>query len=178
MKRILLVLMTIVFAACSSSDDNDIETFDAFVKADINGETMTFNYGPNSVAAAITSTNAGASTIYAFGMGASTDGVSNNSVTTSIAVTLIMDNPDDISAGATFNYPADLLGGSYSYEDESGSTTIDGDETVSATMTITAVDVANEKISGTFSYVTVDENTSVNYTVSNGIFSNIPFYIN
>lgn len=180
MKKILICLIAITLVCCDSAQD-EIENqldIEGTVKADINGQTKTFTFGPNSVAAAITSTDAGPTTIYAFGLGASTDGISDNSETTAIAVTLIMDNPDVITAGATFTYPTDLVGGTYTFENENESITIDGDETISATLNITAVDIAGEKISGTFSYVTVDEDTNETYTISNGIFTNIPFFIN
>lgn len=177
MKKLLICLTAFALLSCDIEDEIANILGDGTVTADINGQTKTFEFGPNSVAAAITSSEAGPTTIYAFGLGASSDGVSNNSETTSIGVTLIMDSPDVIVAGATFTYPNDLVGGSYSYEDENGSTTTDADNNTSATLSITAVDVAGERISGTFSYVVIDDDTNVTYTVSNGSFNNIPFYI-
>jgi len=178
MKKLLICITAFALLSCDVEEEIANLLGDGTVKADINGQTKTFTFGPNSVAAAITSSDSGPTTVYAFGMGASSDGVSNNSETTSIAVTLIMDNPNVIVAGATFTYPDDLLGGSYSYEDENGSTTIDAESNTSATLHISAVDVAGERISGTFSYVAIDEDTNVTYIVSNGSFNNIPFYIN
>jgi hypothetical protein len=178
MKKIAIVFIALFLINCNSSDDTNDNVFDAFVQADINGETIRFNFGENSLGAALTTSSFGSNTIYGFGIGASTDGVSDNTETTSIGLALILDNPDVIMAGATFNYPTDLLSGTYTYENSNTSTTIDGDGTVSATLTINAFDLDQEKMSGTFSYVTVDENTNTTYTVSNGVFSNIPYFIN
>ncbi|WP_282032254.1 hypothetical protein [Winogradskyella eximia] len=178
MKKLLVCLFAITMVSCDVEEEIANILGDGTVRADVNGETKTFTFGQNSVAAAITSSNSGPNTIYAFGMGASTDGISDNSETTAIAVTLLMDNPDVIVAGASFSYPNDLLGGTYTFEDENGSTNIDGDESTSANLNITSVDIAGERISGTFSFVTIDSDTNTTYTVSNGSFTNIPFYIN
>lgn len=178
MKKLLICLFSIILVSCDVEEEIANILGDGTVKADVNGETKTFNFGQNSVAAAITSSDSGPATIYAFGMAASTDGISDNSETTAIGVVLVIDDPNAIVAGASFSYPNDLLGGTYTYEDENGSSTIDGDDSTSANLSITSVDVEAERISGTFSFVTVDSNTGITYTVSNGSFTNIPFYIN
>ncbi len=178
-KKLLLCLFAIALISCDVEDEIiSLLGEDGTVKADINGQTKTFTFGQNSVAAAITSGDSGPISVYVFGLAASTDGVSDNSETTAIGVTLIMDNPDVIVAGASFTFPADAVGGTYTFEDENGSTTIDADETVSATLSISAVDVLGERISGTFSYVAFDPDTNTTYTVGNGSFTNIPFFIN
>lgn len=178
MKKLLILLCAISLVGCDTDEIISQIAGDGTVKADINGQTKTWEFGPNSVGATMTTSQQGSVTFYSFGIGASSDGVSNNNETTAIAITLISDSPIEIVSGATFTYPADLLGGSYTYENEDGSTTIDADESVSATLNISSVDISGGKMSGTFSYETIDEDTSLTYTVSNGTFTNIPFYSN
>jgi len=178
MKKITVILMALFLTTCSGEDDSTDNVFDAFIQADINGETIRFNFGENSLGAALTTSSFGSTMIYGFGIGASTDGVSNNTETTSIGLALILEDPDAIATGATFNYPTDLLSGTYTFENENSSVSIDGDETISATLTINTLDLEEEKMSGTFSYVTRDSNNDITYTVSNGMFSNIPYWIN
>lgn len=177
MKKVLLCLISISILSCDIKDKIISQVGDGTVKATINGQTKTWSFGPNSVGASITSSDTGVGIVYGFGLAANSDGVSDNSESTSIAITIIKDNPDFIVSGATFSYPEDLIEGFYTYENEDESNVIDGDVTSSATMTITSYDEANGRITGTFNFVTVDENTNIIYTVSNGSFTDIPFYI-
>jgi hypothetical protein len=177
MRKILLCIFTLSLLACDT-DEIISQLFDGTVKADINGQSKTWEFGPNSVGATMTTVQEDSITVYSFGLAASSDGVSNNNETTTIAITIISDTPISIVSGATFTYPADLIGGTYSYDNEDGSVSIDGDDSVSATLHISSVNSSGSEISGTFSFETVDGDTGTTYTVSNGTFTNIPFYNN
>ncbi|WP_299100843.1 hypothetical protein [uncultured Winogradskyella sp.] len=173
MKKILICLLAITLASCDT-DEIISQLGEGTVQADINGETKTWEFGPNSLGAVLTSQMAGSEVLYALGIAASTDGVSDNSVSRSIGIVVFVDSPDAIFSGASFNTPSDLVLGTYSYEN--GTTIIDADQTVSATLYISSVDASGEKMSGTFSYETTDEDTNTTYSISNGSFTDIPYH--
>lgn len=178
MKKLLIFILSTVLISCSGSDDDATTLLNSYLKADINGETKTFNVGPNSVAAAISGSSVGSDMIYVFGLGATTDGISDNSETTSLSMVLLIENPDVIVAGASFNSSDDGLSAGYFYNLENEDPSIDADETLTANLSISAIDLEDERISGSFSFSVRDPNTNETYTVSNGIFNAIPFVPN
>ncbi|NRD19811.1 hypothetical protein HNV08_07095 [Winogradskyella eckloniae] len=175
MKKILFCLFALVLASCDTEDIIS-QLVEGTVKADINGQTHTWNFGVNSLGAVITSETAGTETIYALGVAASTDGVSDNSETKSIGIVVFIDHPDDVVAGASFSTPSDIVLGTYAYDNEAGTSSIDADQTLSATLNIASVNDSEGTISGTFNYETTDEDTGITYTISNGSFTDIPYH--
>ncbi|WP_299107413.1 DUF6252 family protein [uncultured Winogradskyella sp.] len=177
MKKIVLFLLAITLISCDVEDAVNQFIEDAgVVKADINGVTKTWEFGPNSLGALLSTESVGTETIYAFSVAASTDGVSDNSETTAIGVVVFIDSPEDIISGATFTSSADLIVGSYAFESDNSTTNIDADQTVSATLHISAINASAETISGTFSFKTTDDDTNITYNITNGSFSEIPYY--
>lgn len=175
MKKIFICLLAITLASCDT-EDSASQVFDGSVSADINGETHIWQFGPNSLGATLASESVGAETINAFSVVASTDGVSDNSESKSIGVVVFIDSAAEIVSGATFTSSVDLLVASYAFESTNSTLTIDADQTVSATLYISSVNTSNDIISGTFSFEAIDEDTNITYHITNGSFSDIPYY--
>lgn len=177
MKKLALFLLVITLVSCDVEDAvNQFIEDEGTVKADIDGVTKTWQFGPNSLGAILSTESVGAETIYAFSVAASTDGVSDNSETTTIGIVVFIDSPEAIISGATFTSSTDLLVGSYAFESSNSAIIIDADQTVSATMQISSVNASDETISGTFSFKTTDDDTNITYNITNGSFSEIPYY--
>lgn len=177
MKRILIFISAILVASCNSSDDSDIDLFNAFLKADINGETKTFNVGPNSVAAAISGSTVGSEVFYVFGLGVTTDGISDNSESTNLSMIARIVSPNDIVSGVSFSSENEELSAGYFFETNNSVSVINANKTISANLNISSVDSNNNLISGTFNFSVLDESTDITYTITDGVFSNIPFAV-
>lgn len=177
MKKILICLMAITFFGCDIEEEiiDQLIQEEGYVEVTINGQTRVFDYAPGLVGASLTSTETSIGLIHGFAFVAlDPDSIINNSEVTHVGMTLTVESPDAIIAGTTFNYPTNQLSGFYGYENGEG-IDIDTDETLSASLTITAINTGDETISGTFGYVVKEGFTGNTYTISNGSFTNIPF---
>ncbi|MUU78300.1 hypothetical protein [Winogradskyella endarachnes] len=175
MKKIFICILAIILTSCDTEDIVS-QFVDGSVSADINGETQTWQFGPNALGAIINSESVGTETVYTFSVVASTDGVSDNSESKSIGVVVFIDSPANIVSGATFNSSTDLLVASYAFESTNSTLSIDADHTVSATLQISNINLSDETISGIFSFEVIDETTAITYNITNGSFTNIPYY--
>ncbi|MFK7832477.1 MAG: hypothetical protein AB8B52_04300 [Winogradskyella sp.] len=180
MKKILLCLIAIGLTSCNLEDEIiDQLGFDSegTLSAKINGQTKDFDSGLDGAGAALISAEVGTETVYGFSVGAiALDDIFDETETTQLGLTLVMEDPNVIVAGANFNYPEDNLLGLYFFEG-SNDVYIDADETISATLAISAIDTSNETISGSFSYIVKEPFIEVTYAISNGVFSNVPYNI-
>ena len=94
------------------------------------------------------------------------------------AVTLALAGLDfsQIGPGTTYSYidtiSSNVFGGSYDSTIDDG---IDADNMQSGQATITAIDTVAKVFSGTFSFVAIDDETNISYSVTNGIFQNVEY---
>lgn len=180
-KFIYLFCIAFLLISCGSDDSgNSDDTFggidDGYLRADINGQTIEYNLGPNSVAAALVDGGL-MGEAFTFNIGATTSGLTETIPVETISILLFTDNPNIPNGNLSFDESDNILG-SYTYtEDLNIGPAIEAGTTSGGAinLNITSVNQQNGTISGTFNFDAIDSVSGDAYTVTNGVFNNIIF---
>jgi hypothetical protein len=180
-KLIYLFCISFLLINCGSDDSSDSDDIfgglnDGYLRADVNGATLEFNLGPNSVAAALVDGGI-TGEAFTFSIGATTSGFTETLPVETISFLLFTDNPNIPSGNLSFDENDNLLG-SYTYTEDldigpaiEAGTALIGE----VNLNITSVNQQSGTISGTFNFDAIDSISGDAYTITNGVFNNIIF---
>lgn len=152
-------------------DDDDDDLSGAYVTAKVNGEQFT------SLEAGLSATFEETDTYFVISVGAVS--ISTGKAK-GLALAVAGVNSGQVAVGSTFTdiESEDGLGANAGYAEgpisDPGSD-VDTDELLEIYIKITAIDRDSKTISGEFNFKALDEETNVTYTITDGIFNEMPY---
>ncbi|MEM5566835.1 DUF6252 family protein [Psychroserpens sp. AS72] len=175
MKKLIILLVLTSLFACGSDDSilDDNDPNGSYITANVNGINFTTINIPGATSAYLYNTD------FNFIIGLA--GAEYNGTENPRSVGLVFGGLDFDSVVVGYELNAtnenEVVAGSYFSESTAGFEN-GGESDGNAYVKITAIDKVNQTISGEFNFIAIDDdNVSITYTVTNGVFNNLEYSI-